>query len=308
MHTPTSDAFDDEPDDRPRKPRSPVATTLLAALILGFFVLFVSLGSWQVQRRAWKLDLIERVDARIHAPAVEGPGVEDWQRITRDNDEYRVVRLRGHLRHDQETLVQASSVLGAGHWVLTPLETAQHGIVFINRGFVPPDRRAPEKRADTATDGLVEIVGLMRMPEPGGAFLRSNDPAAGRWYSRDTQALAQARGLEAARTAPYFVDLITQPVALASADAPVSDTPRWVPPPAQGDEIAIHHWLAAQSVSWPMPGLTVVSFVNNHAVYALTWFGMALLAAVCGWLLYRDWRQRQRAGSPHEHRPTAASD
>lgn len=302
MRTPNSDAFDDDPDDRMRKPRSPVATALLAALILGFFVLFVSLGTWQVQRRAWKLDLIERVDARIHAPATDGPPIEDWSAISRESDEYRVVRLRGKLHYDKEALVQASSVLGAGHWVLTPLETAQHGIVFINRGFVPPDRRAPEKRRDAAPDGLVEVIGLMRLPEPGGAFLRSNDPAADRWYSRDTQALAQARGLEAARVAPYFVDLIALPVALDGPDAPVSDTPRWVPPPAQGDEIAIHHWLAAQPVSWPMPGLTVVSFANNHAAYALTWYGMALLAAVCGWLLYRDWRHRHRVVPSRDQR------
>ncbi|MDO4231337.1 MAG: SURF1 family protein [Lautropia sp.] len=295
MPTPAPDTFDDEYDDKPRKPRSPFATVLLAALILGFFVVFVSLGTWQVQRRAWKLDLIERVDARIHAPATDGPPIEDWQAISRDRDEYRVVRLRGKLHYDKEALVQASSVLGAGHWVLTPLETAQHGIVFINRGFVPPDRRAPEKRRDAAPEGLVDVIGLMRMPEPGGAFLRSNDPAADRWYSRDTQALAQSRGLEAARTAPYFVDLITTPVALTGADAPATDSPSWNPPPAQGDEIAIHHWLGTQRVSWPMPGLTVVSFANNHTVYALTWYGLALLAAAGGWLLYRDWRSRREA-------------
>ncbi|TIN59580.1 MAG: SURF1 family protein, partial [Mesorhizobium sp.] len=28
---------------------------------------------------------------------------------------------------------------------------------------------------------------------------------------------------------------------------------------------------------WPVGGLTVVSFHNNHLVYALTWFGLALM-------------------------------
>ena len=42
------------------------------------------------------------------------------------------------------------------------------------------------------------------MTEPGGGFLRRNDPAAGRWHSRDVRAIAAARGLD--EVAPYFID------------------------------------------------------------------------------------------------------
>ena len=33
----------------------------------------------------------------------------------------------------------------------------------------------------------------------------------------------------------------------------------------------------AQSGPWPREGLTVVRFSNSHLVYALTWFGLALM-------------------------------
>jgi surfeit locus 1 family protein len=38
-----------------------------------FFVIFMGLGIWQVERLQWKLDLIERVDARVHAERSQRP-------------------------------------------------------------------------------------------------------------------------------------------------------------------------------------------------------------------------------------------
>jgi surfeit locus 1 family protein len=201
---------------------------------------FTALGVWQIERRAWKLDLIARVDARIHALAVPPPARADWARVNARDDAYRHVRATGSFLHDRETLVQAVTERGAGFWVLTPLSTDQ-GTVLVNRGFVPPERRDPASRR--AGQGPVTVTGLLRMSEPGGAFLRSNDPAAGRWYSRDVAAIARARGL--GEVAPFFID----------ADA------------------------TSNPGGYPVGGLTVVAFPNNHLVYALTWFGLAALSA-----------------------------
>lgn len=276
-----------------RKPRSIIFTAFLAFLILFFFVVFVSLGTWQVQRRAWKLDLIERVENRIHAPAVEAPPVERWASVSPESDEYRNVKLRGRLLNDKEAQVRASSVLGSGYWVLTPLQTVDGSLVFVNRGFVPPPYRDPAKRPEPAPEGWVEVQGLMRMPEPGGSVVSDNNPAADRWYSRDIAAIAQARELDAARVAPYFIDLTSAPAVLPSADAQAEAPPAWQPPPAHADELAITRWMATQPKAMPMPGLTVVSFTNNHLSYLLTWYGLALLVAFAGWLVWRDFRRRR---------------
>jgi surfeit locus 1 family protein len=220
---------------------------LVGALL---FAGFAALGTWQLQRRAWKLDLIERVNTRVHAPPAAAPAQLDPR-----NDEYRHVRLQGRFLHDRETLVQAVTSQGGGHWVLTPLQTAD-GFVLVNRGFVPPEQRARDKRAGNEPQGEVEVTGLLRLTEPAGGFLRQNDPAADRWFSRDVEAIAKARGLASA--APYFVD----------ADAG---------PPEQ----------------YPVGGLTVVSFPNNHLVYMLTWYGLALMVAIAAWWVARDERRRR---------------
>jgi len=100
-----------------------------------FFVLFLSLGIWQVERLQWKLDLIARVDARVHAEAVAAPGRDDWANVNQAQDEYRHVTLTGTYLNDKEVLVRALTERGSGFWVLTPLRTSDGALTFINRGL-----------------------------------------------------------------------------------------------------------------------------------------------------------------------------
>jgi len=224
---------------------------------LALFVGFLALGGWQVQRLAWKTHLIAQVDARVHAAAVPAPGPTQWAGVTRDKDQYRRVTVRGRLLHGKETLVQAVTDAGGGFWVMTPLVDDRGFTVLINRGFVPSGRRDPAVRADGQVEGPQTVIGLLRITEPKGGFLRANDPAGDRWRSRDVAAIAARRDLTS--VAPYFID----------ADAS----------PNPG--------------GWPRGGLTVIRFANSHLVYALTWFGMALLTLVCLWLFLRDGRRNR---------------
>ncbi|MFZ3117782.1 MAG: SURF1 family cytochrome oxidase biogenesis protein, partial [Variovorax sp.] len=64
-----------------RGPRSAAVLAALAFLALLVFCGFVALGTWQVERRAWKLDLIERVDARVHAAPVDAPSRAAWPQV-----------------------------------------------------------------------------------------------------------------------------------------------------------------------------------------------------------------------------------
>ena len=83
----------------------------------------------------------------------------------------------------------------------------------VNRGIVPPDRADPATRPASGREGHVAVTGLLRLSEPGGAFLRLNDPVSDRWFSRDVATLAQARG--------------------SSTSPPVSSTPTPIPAPGR---------------------------------------------------------------------------
>ena len=215
----------------------------LAVLSLAAFALLIALGVWQVERRTWKLALIDRVEQRVHAAAQPIPSPASWPAVTAANDAYRHVTVSGRFLHDRETLVQAVTEEGPGYWVLTPLQRGDGKLVLINRGFVPSERRDASTRRDGNPDGPVEITGLLRVTEPNGGFLRNNVPQHNRWYSRDVSAIAAARGLH--DLAPFFID----------ADA------------------------GSQTHGGPIGGLTVVSFPNNHLIYALTWFALAFMLA-----------------------------
>lgn len=223
---------------------------LLAALALAGVALFTALGIWQVERRTWKLALIEAVDQRVHAAPIAAPSLSQWQRYSPAYWQYRRVVAVGRFRHDRETLVQAVTEQGNGYWVLTPLTTSNGGTILVNRGFVPPEGSLRTTRSDGLPANVVQVSGLVRISEPGGRVLRPNRPEQDRWYSRDVTAIARARGLSEAL--PYFID----------ADVG-----------AQGE--------------WPAGGLTVLAFPNNHLIYALTWFGLALLCAFALWLVLR---------------------
>ena len=250
-------------------PRPVLWVTLLLAGVFAFAG-FVALGLWQVNRLAWKTELIERVEARLKAAPMAAPGPGEWEALDAPGAEYRRVRLHGTYAHELETLVQATTALGSGYWVLTPLRTEDGYWVLVNRGFVPPDKRERPARAERGTDGVQTVTGLLRLSEPGGRLLQDNDPPAGRWYSRDVAAIAAARGLtdgeRQAPVAPYFVD------AAAHDDAPID---------------------------WPRPGLTVLHFSNNHLMYALTWFALAVMvAAALGYAVAVELRtQRRRAAA-----------
>src|SRR5207245_53952 len=64
-------------------------------LSLAVFVLLIALGVWQVERRTWKLALIERVEQRVHADAQPIPSPASWPAVTAANDEYRHVTVSG---------------------------------------------------------------------------------------------------------------------------------------------------------------------------------------------------------------------
>lgn len=235
--------------------RSTFSGILIACLALIGTIALTLLGIWQLERRVWKLDLIDRVEQRIHAAPEPLPAPSTWAQINAADDAYRRIRVRGRFLHDREALVQAVTALGSGFWVLTPLVAADGVTVLVNRGFVPPERRDTATRRQAQSQGEVEVTGLMRVTEPKGAFLRNNDPTSDRWYSRDVAAIATARGLEV--VAPFFIDADANPE------------------------------------GWPRGGLTVVAFPNNHLVYALTWFALAMMLAVAAlYILREQWRSR----------------
>jgi surfeit locus 1 family protein len=236
---------------RNRRIRPAAIVVLFLTVVLTGFLL--ALGTWQVQRLSWKLGLIERVEARAHATPADAPAAAEWPTLADPAEyEYRRVKLSGTFLNNKEIQVYTVSDLGPGYWVMTPLARDDGSNVIVNRGFVPSDKRDPSSRREGEPTGPVEIVGLMRAPETGGLFLRTNDPANGRWYSRNIPQISLASGLSG--VAPFYVD----------ADA--------TPNPG----------------GLPVGGKTMLTFPNSHLSYAITWYILAAMVVAAGWYVLRN--------------------
>lgn len=243
-------------------PRATVARPLIRWALLGFLIAatagFIALGVWQVERLQWKRDLIARVDARVHATPAPLPASSSWAALDSADDEYRRVTATGRLLHTQEVAVYATTERGPGYWIMTPLVTGD-GTVWVNRGYVDNAHRSRESRARHDETRTVSVTGLLRLPERHGVFLRANVPGEDRWYTRAPDEFSAARDVDGA-TAPFFID-------------------------AQ-DRI--------DSGNWPVPGMTMVAFRDNHLSYAMTWFGMALLGLLATGFVVRSEFRRKR--------------
>lgn len=229
---------------------APGLATLVALAIL------FTLGTWQLERKAWKEALIARIEARAH---VEPPGTPPLPAAwNADRDEYRHVRVTGTFLNDRETPVHGLAPGDEpgrallGYYILTPLREADGTIVLVDRGIVPTERKDPATRRQGQSDGPVTVTGVLRPSQTRTLFVPENDPARGDWFTKDVPAIAAARGLKA--VAPYLIE----------ADA--------TPNPG----------------GWPRGGALRVELPNNHLQYAFTWYGIALcLVGVFGVFAWR---------------------
>jgi surfeit locus 1 family protein len=225
--------------------------------VIGIIIL-IGLGVWQLDRKVWKENLNETLSARLMQAPETLPLRARWARLTQARDEFRRVAFSAEFLPGEEALVFTSGsalrpdVQGPGYWVFAPARLVDGGIMMVNRGFIPLERKSPTAHAQRIP-GIVNIVGVIRWPETRGMFTPADDLQGNVWYLRDPHAMAMAKKWDV--TAPFYID----------QEAPV---------PAEG---------------WPKPGKLSVNLPNNHLQYAITWFGLALgLAGVyVVWLVGR---------------------
>ncbi len=223
----------------------PTLFTIVVVLICS------GLGIWQVERLQWKRGLIAAREAALAAAPIAPPvNVAEPHAL-----EFHRVVAEGTFLHDREILkIAPGPTGGSGFEVLTPLREASGRIIFVDRGFVPTDRKDPAIRAAGQLAGIVRVTGVLRLPPAAKPswFLPENQPERHFWFWLDLPAMAAADRL--GDVASFYID----------ADA--------TPNPG----------------GWPRGGAALAPLPNDHLQYAITWFLLAAAAAVVYFLSQRS--------------------
>ncbi|MEM9062707.1 MAG: SURF1 family protein [Pseudomonadota bacterium] len=226
--------------------------------VVGVFILIL-LGTWQLQRLAWKEGLIAEIEARIAADPVVVPDKPDPE-----GDDLLRVTARGTLGTQEIHALHSVKQYGGGYRIITPMrlkvdQAGNERLILVDLGFIPEtekDRiprdgsvRWQERRPDD------EVTGLLHWPEEVDRF--TPDPDLGRniWFARDVARMAEAMG--------------TAPILLIAESHP------------------------DDSVILPQP--PGVGLPNRHLEYALTWFGLAIVWAVMSIIWLRSEVKKARA-------------
>jgi surfeit locus 1 family protein len=215
--------------------------TLITIPALVILVLF---GYWQVQRLQWKTALIQELEIRGAGPAI--PLLLD-ARISAEDLMFRRVTVTGHYMHEAEMhLLNRVRDGMPGINVFTPLVRADGGnTLLVNRGWVPMDWPGTPIENQGAESVIVEVTGVVRIPEPPNWLTPGNEPEKNDWYFIDLAGMSAAAGV--LPFSDYYV--------FATGEKNLAGEP--VP------------WLAPDPNEWR------VNLPNNHLTYAITWFSLA---------------------------------
>jgi cytochrome oxidase assembly protein ShyY1 len=224
--------------------------------VAGFAVL-IALGTWQLERKAWKDGLVATLDERVSAVPVAIPAATDWPALTRENSEFRRVRFTAEpLGRPPAYVYTGGSALrpdikAPGYFVFAPVRIPTGEVVVVNAGYVA-DREHP------VSGGKTEIVGYLRWPERPSWFIAAHDSSGTTWFVRDHRAMAKVKNWGEG-VAPFYID----------QESPM--------PPG----------------GLPRPGPLTVKLRNDHLGYAITWFGLAAALAII-FVVWAGARRRER--------------
>lgn len=194
------------------------------------------LGSWQLDRRAWKADLIAQFEQTMHAP----PAGLEATLCSGEAALGRRVDMDSVSAGDETLKVYGVGPQGAPGWrIFAPVRVPaceERSVILAETGFEPLD--TARRGGDGRTAASSTPAGLrFERPAPRGPFTPPNDRDAGEFYAFDAAAMAQALGLER-------------------------------------DQLVSSWWVGADDAD--LPAYLTQTPPERHVGYAATWFLMAL--------------------------------
>jgi surfeit locus 1 family protein len=143
------------------------------------------LGTWQVQRLAWKEGVLAEINARISDAPVAVPGNPDPE-----TDRYLPVFANGLITSDEIHVLASSKQTGAIYRVVAAFETGGRRLM-VDRGWIKPEQKNATRDAFEA-----RVIGNLHWPDEIDSYTPQPDVEGNIWFARDVVAMAQTLGTE----------------------------------------------------------------------------------------------------------------
>jgi surfeit locus 1 family protein len=161
----------------------------LFIVYIAALITLITLGFWQLQRLAWKENLITQVQLRKNQAPVTLP-----LSLEQGVHEFMKVRLTGLYLSDLESRYYTvmpsfvNNIGGQGYYSIVPFKLEDGRVLLVNRGFVPLDKWGNIK----IPLDKITLEGVVRFSEKRSTFSAVDDGIKRIFYTRDSAAIYKA--------------------------------------------------------------------------------------------------------------------
>jgi len=147
-------------------------------------ILFCSLGTWQIHRLQWKLDLISEINNGLNSEPVfySNTNIKNYQKV----------KFSGIFDFKKQIYLYSLNNKGKpGYDIITPLKINSNEILLINRGWIQKDQKNNKNINKTISNSFEGILKKITKPNP---FKPDNDIKNNIWYSLNLEDLENFTG------------------------------------------------------------------------------------------------------------------
>jgi surfeit locus 1 family protein len=233
-------------------------TSFNRKLTFSAFIMFViigsiSLGIWQMQRLKFKDNLVAQYEKYKAAE----PALLNLKDFDQKRDLFKKVKIQGVFLNESEIYLGAKYLSSnrdkseLGYHIITPFKTKRGDVLFVNRGWVPQDKKDPATRPESITKKRTEITAMIRESQGKAPwFMPQNQPEKNIWFWIDIPAMTKfLNDAHIKKVQPVLLQEIRSQRAL------------------------------------PVNVSEEIEFYNQHLTYIWMWFGISLAIFIC-WIFY----------------------
>ena len=145
--------------------------------------MLISLGSWQLYRLNWKLDLITQIDNGLKNDPVELSTVE--------NKNYLKIKTSGTIDFEKQIYLYNLNESGKpGFEVINPIFINNENYL-INRGWIPFDKKEKSEINIVDEDNL---IGILKTQSKANSFKPKNDIKKNYWFTLNREDIFKYTG------------------------------------------------------------------------------------------------------------------